>query len=171
MGFIPDYSKRPRVKPETGILDRLLMVGTPVLLVVYIIYIVRIQGDLPEKIPMHFNYKGEPDNWGNRDSIWFLPVLVIMLYATMEAITRIPHLFNYPVEITPENAKRQYTMGIRLIRFINIGIVALFFYLSRITVHASLTGKAESAAGVIIMISLFTFLPIIVYYILALKKK
>lgn len=36
---------------------------------------------LPETIPTHWNYKGEPDAFGSRASVWIMPVLSIPLAA------------------------------------------------------------------------------------------
>jgi uncharacterized membrane protein len=36
---------------------------------------------LPERVPRHFNARGLPDAWGNKSSIWALPVIALPLYA------------------------------------------------------------------------------------------
>ena len=42
---------------------------------------------LPERIPCHFNLRGEVDAWSGRATIWLLPVLGFVLYGIMTAVT------------------------------------------------------------------------------------
>ncbi|MEO0727229.1 MAG: DUF1648 domain-containing protein [Bacteroidota bacterium] len=81
-----------------GILGLLIM---GLLIVVY-------QQQLPDTIPTHFDATGQPDATGNKSNIYFLvgigAFVVIMIYL----INRTPHLANYSVPITKENAPRQY---------------------------------------------------------------
>jgi Protein of unknown function (DUF1648) len=36
---------------------------------------------LPDRVPRHFDARGLPDAWGNKSSIWALPVIALPLYA------------------------------------------------------------------------------------------
>ena len=47
-------------------------------------YGLMIYPDLPDKIPIHFNGKGEPDKWGSKPSIWFLYGVVVFTYLVMK---------------------------------------------------------------------------------------
>ena len=66
------------------------------------------QQQLPDIIPTHFDALGQPDATGDKSNIYFLvgigALVVIMIYL----INRTPHLANYSVPITEENAERQY---------------------------------------------------------------
>lgn len=44
---------------------------------------------LPEEIALHFNYKGEVDRWGGRNSIWLTASLPLLLYGLLLIIPRI----------------------------------------------------------------------------------
>lgn len=46
-----------------------------------------------------------------------LPVTSAILFPGMSLVNRAPHIFNYPVRITSENALIQYTNAPRLIRY------------------------------------------------------
>jgi hypothetical protein len=35
---------------------------------------------LPDRVPRHFNLRGEPDAWAAQDQIWLLPVAAFLLY-------------------------------------------------------------------------------------------
>lgn len=61
-------------------------------------YLASIYGGLPEQIPIHFDWKGNPDGWGPKYLLWFLPTIGIPLVVlVMSAITRqIPEAEDQP---------------------------------------------------------------------------
>lgn len=44
-----------------------------------IIYLMYVWKSLPEKVPLHWNYKGEIDNWGDKSSLIYLVLLLPIL--------------------------------------------------------------------------------------------
>ncbi|HBQ64007.1 MAG TPA: hypothetical protein DD727_03610 [Clostridiales bacterium] len=51
---------------------------------------------LPEKIPMHWNARGEIDGWGGRNSAFLLPLIILGLSLLLKFIPKIdPHKKNY----------------------------------------------------------------------------
>jgi uncharacterized membrane protein len=41
---------------------------------------------LPEQVPLHFNFRGTPDRWGPRRTIWLLPVVSLCVYALLSGL-------------------------------------------------------------------------------------
>ncbi len=41
---------------------------------------------LPDEIPSHFNFKGLPDAWSSKSSIWALPIIAAVLYIGLSAL-------------------------------------------------------------------------------------
>lgn len=55
-----------------------------------------VYSQLPERIPMHWNINWEIDNWGSRNSIWFLLGLIVALTVLLELLPRLdPRYKNY----------------------------------------------------------------------------
>ncbi len=51
------------------------------------LYLASIYGSLPEQIPIHFDWKGQPDGWGPKYLLWLLPtVMVPLVMLIMSAI-------------------------------------------------------------------------------------
>ena len=50
----------------------------PLLIVVLIpfVYLAYIWSSLPDTVPIHWNYKGEIDDWGNKSSLIFITFLL-----------------------------------------------------------------------------------------------
>ncbi len=103
--------------------------------------------NLPETVPTHFGFNGEPDGWGHKRSIWVLPGIALALYLLLTAAMKFPHRFNYLWPITPENAARQYALARRLISLVKIEIVWIFAFITwRMTEIAAGDGARLGAA-------------------------
>jgi len=85
---------------------------------------------LPDQIPIHFNYLGEVDYWGPKESIFILLGVSILIYVLNTRTQRIPHKFNYIVEINEENAEKQYQMAVRMMSIMNLEIMSIIAYIS-----------------------------------------
>jgi len=83
---------------------------------------------VPDSVPTHFNARGNPDDYGSKTFLWMLPVIAFVVYSILSLVVRIPEKSNYPVTITPANARRQYTLRIRLLRYLKVAIVLMFFF-------------------------------------------
>ncbi|MGB5105798.1 MAG: DUF1648 domain-containing protein [Candidatus Zixiibacteriota bacterium] len=126
---------------------------------------------LPESIPTHFNFKGDADNWGGKDSLWILAGLLVVIYVSLSLVPRIPHLYNYPFEITNENAERQYRLARQFITLLKAEIVWLFTAIIGSTIQVAL-GESTRLQPTL----LFLFLALIAastigYFILAYRAK
>ncbi|HLP95431.1 MAG TPA: DUF1648 domain-containing protein [Saprospiraceae bacterium] len=119
--------------------------------------------DLPANIPTHFGPDGQPDKTGDKTNFWILPVLGTVLFGFMTLISRFPHQFNYMVNITPENAERQYTMAIRMIRFMKLLVVTVFSYIVWHTIQ--IAGGETAGLGTGLLILPILILGLTVYYI------
>jgi len=85
--------------------------------------------NLPEIIPTHFGINGKADDWGNKTSIFILPAISSVLIIGLTILNRYPHIFNYPVNVTKENAMQLYHKATILIRIIKVFIVVLFLFI------------------------------------------
>lgn len=128
---------------------------------------------LPEKIPTHFNGKGEPDDWGSKKMVFLLPVITAALYATLMFVLKfIPiQYWNMPVKITPENAAFQYSLARNMIRVLNVLIAACFCYLNYNTIQVALK-KASTLNNLFVVFFLGGIgLVVVGYMIKAMSRK
>jgi len=125
---------------------------------------------LPQKIPTHFGISGKPDGWGGKESLLFLPVLGIIMYASMWFVSKYPHIYNYPVQITEENAPFQYLIGRKMINWLRTFLVILFGYLEWVSIKTALGESSGLGPWFIIVILLFAFVPLIFYIWKSIKQ-
>jgi uncharacterized membrane protein len=120
---------RPRVKIELDISDWIIEIIGATFLVLMILYPLYYYNELPYTIPIHFNISGQADRFSHKSTLWALPAIGLVMYIGLWILNKYPHIFNYPTEITAENASRQYRKATKLIRTLNMLVAASFFYI------------------------------------------
>lgn len=119
-------SSRPEIKIGLSPTDKAFEVVSFVLLLLLWVLPFAYYSCLPEIIPIHFNAAGKVDGYGIKATIFLLPAIGSALFAGLKILNRYPHIHNYAVKITPENALKQYTNSTRLVRVINTVILLIF---------------------------------------------
>ncbi len=112
-------SNKPVLKLPKTISERLLESLSIVFLVGIYAYIIVIWSEIPDRVPTHFNIAGEPDSWGGKGSVLILPIIATFLFKTMFILSKFPHIHNYPVEVTPENAEDIYIASRKMLVVMN----------------------------------------------------
>lgn len=162
-------SKRPRIKPELTVTDKILeATGWAVLTAMWIMTAV-FYYELPDTIPTHFNSVGEADGFGSRTYIFHLPVIASVLFIGMAVLNRFPHLLNYPAKITEENALWQYKNMTRMVRFVQLALVILFGIIEFQTFRYAAGHAGGLGVWVLPFACIAIFGPIIYFTVKALK--
>ncbi|MEG4503201.1 DUF1648 domain-containing protein [Microcoleus sp. F6_B4] len=111
-------------------------------LLLAVLLAVKFWAVLPDRIPIHFNYRGLADAWGDKVTIWIVPAVAAILFAVLTAVSRYPHTFNYPVPITSENARRQYLLARGLLAWLKAQMCWLLAFVVRQQILVAL-GNAQ----------------------------
>ena len=161
----------PKIKIRRTTLDWVIEFIGLFFLIILIALPLIFSGQLPERIPTHFNIAGEPDGYGSKMTLWILPITAAIMYIGMTILEAFPYIYNYPVEITPENAVSQYTLGTRLIRILKTVIAILFSFLSYKTINTGLGTTAGLGKVFLPVFLLITFGIVIIYVVRSLNSK
>jgi uncharacterized membrane protein len=117
---------RPTLKIALTSADKLMeTLGWVAVLAIWILTITNYS-NLPDTIPTHFNASGEPDGFGGKATILTLPIVSSVLFIGMTILNKYPHLFNYPIKMTADQALKQYTNATRLVSYLKLSIVVIF---------------------------------------------
>lgn len=81
---------------------------------------------LPDEVPIHFNMKGEPDNWGSKYFIFILPLIALVPCGLMEMLERFPHMHNYPKRLNEQNAEAFYRNSVQTSNLMKNAILIIF---------------------------------------------
>ena len=122
-------TERPKIKVPLEPLDLVVEILNISLLVLLILYTFVAYQDMPETIPTHFNAQGEPDGFGSKNTLWLLPGIGMAIYIAFSIFNKFPHLHNYSVNITKENALKNYRFSSRILRFTLLFIMVLFIFI------------------------------------------
>lgn len=85
--------------------------------------------DFPNEIPTHFNGRGQADAFGSKQSIWILMGVFSSIFIGIYILNKYPHLHNYTVKITEENALKNYRFSTRVLRVVNFLNLLLLAYI------------------------------------------
>ncbi len=145
---------------------------TIAVILVHILLIAFNYSQLPDQVPIHFDITGTPDNYGGKATIWILAGLTVVMYGFMRFIANLSaDKYNYPVKITPANAKQQYLMSRQLIFLINAGMAVLFLLISWGIIQTAKGNRNGLGAWFFIAILVLIFAPIAYTLIVAKKNK
>lgn len=139
--------QRPKINLEWEQADWLLEGLALASLLMLVLLPAAYYSDLPEIIPQHFNARGEADGFGHKSMLWFMPALGAGLYGLLTVLNRWPHIFNYPVRITEENAEQQYRLATRLIRILKVAVLLLFAFITWGIIKGASAEKPNLDAG------------------------
>ena len=161
----------PKIVPKPTGADNIIEALGFVALVFLWVFTVYSYVSLPHTIPSHYNFKGQIDGYGSKNSLWFLPIISTIIFVGFTFLNKYPYIFDYPTAITAENAERQYTLATRLIRSLKL-VVCLVF--SGLTVEIVNDAKKQSSSAPVwtmLGFMLIVFLPIGIYLYYAFRKK
>ncbi len=122
---------RPKVTLITEPIDWLLEALGVAALAWLILPVFSAWPDLPERVPTHFDFQGQPDGWGGRATLIGLPIVGGLLYLGMTLFGRFPRLHNFPFVINEVNVTYAYTRSVRMLRVLKILLASTFAIISQ----------------------------------------
>lgn len=130
------------------------------------LYLFFTWGDIPDPIPVHYNFAGEPDRYDSKDSSIILPIIGVLTYLLMTVVDRLPlSMMNTGVRVTEENKGIVYSAIKRLLVTEKLAVVVIFCWIT-------VTSTSGYALGIwfapVMLIGVF--LPIVIYLLRVTKK-
>lgn len=118
--------ERPSLKLHLSMADKFIeYLGWMLLIAIWILTLTSY-AELPDSIPIHYDFAGEADSFGGKGNIVTMPIVATILFIGMTILNKYPQLFNYPTEISRENAQGLYNNAARMIRYLKVIIVFIF---------------------------------------------
>ena len=109
-------------------------------------------GDIPQKIPEHYDFTGQVDKWGDKTGVLIMPIMAVALYLLLTVVTMFPRIWNVPVEITESNKEAVYSCMKSMLIFMKIEILATFSYITYCQVTST---KLSSLFLTVVLLGLF----------------
>lgn len=161
-------SGRPESQSKRPVLHLPLSRGEIVLIIVAvagvvanIVPVAQAWTAMPAIVPTHFGINGKPNAYGPKALLLLTPTIVLVMTVVFLVLARYPHLFNYPVRITQENAARQYRRGRLLLRWANVALAWVCAFMEWLAVEAALGQTAGMETWSLpLAIGLLVFVPL-----------
>ena len=133
------------------------------------------RGNLPERIPIHFDFRGTPDGWGARSTALILFVGIGFVMGLMALISRYLPMeqMNFPGKDDPEIMEAMYTRSRTLLNGIQLSMSLLLIYILYTIWTAAQEIPDPLAPWSWVVVLLIVGLPLAVYFYsyIQLKKK
>ncbi|MDL2265777.1 DUF1648 domain-containing protein [Parabacteroides sp. OttesenSCG-928-G07] len=154
--------KRPRLKIGYTKTDIVVEMACWIcLFLVWVLFFMRYSG-LPETVPTHYDAAGKIDAFGNKETLWSLPVMCTLFCILLSLVNFFPHLFNYPEKITQENAYRQYRNASQMLRYLKLFLTLTLGY---ILYQATSYDPNETSQGLGVWFLPVFIIPILVFFV------
>lgn len=158
-------SKRPKIKIRLTPADKITETfGWGIIVATWSVVLMNY-AQLPDIIPTHYNGAGVADGFGDKQSIFALPLLATVLFTGLGILNTFPHAFNYPIEITPENALRQYTVATRMIRWLKVVMALIFGAISYQTIQYAM-GAGEGLGAWFLPLTIGLIVVPLIYFLI-----
>ena len=125
--------------------------------------------DLPNEIPIHFNGRGQADAFGSKQSIWILMGVFSSIFIGIYILNKYPHLHNYTVKITEENALKNYRFSTRILRVVNFFNLLLLAFILK-TMMAPYENQSTAFVGLFLPTITIGSLVLIIYIFVKANK-
>jgi len=111
--------------PRTN-LEKALEIAYVTGILAMILALVMYWAALPDQVPTRFGNGGIPVAWGNKEALIRQLIVIVLISVGINALSRRPHLFNYPWRITEQNIRTQYLLARTLLSWLKVELVWLF---------------------------------------------
>ena len=156
---------RPRIQLRLTLSDKIIeTIGWALLCITWILVIL-FYNRLSDIIPIHYNAAGVADGFGGKIHLIILSILSSALFIGMTILNKFPHIFNYPVKITEDNAFAQYQNMARMIRIVKLVVVLIFGLIVFKTISIAGNQGNEIGSWVFILTIVLVFVPITFYIV------
>ena len=155
--------QRPVLHLKPTPLDTAITGLTWLCLLVTCIYVAYMYAVVPEVVPSHFGVSGAPDDYSHKRLLIILLGLDAVMIGGLQLLLKYPHIYNYPSEITRENAETKYRSAIRLLRIVQFAVAVCFGYICY-AIIANATGKMFGIGKAFLPVFLLlTIAPVVLY--------
>ncbi len=113
---------RPKIQPKRTLSRRITEISTGIVLLVSGFLLAINYGQLPEKVPIFFNWPTKENGLANKDVLWVIPIMFGLICFVLFWLANRPWSLNYPVRITESNARSQYSIASLMLR--NLSLLA-----------------------------------------------
>lgn len=134
-------------------------------------------GTLPDKIPTHFDFKGYPNDWGQKNpySFFLMPLVQSIIVLIIIRLRKYPHLYNFPrkreVRNWPEENRQPVYDFLSMFMLVVAFILNLtFIFIQTMIINTARTARMNSSDFFLMLCIVIVWIPLLTYLFLKINK-
>lgn len=133
--------------------------------IVNLVYATYSFANLPATIPIHFGIDGKPNGWGEKYTIFFIPLINLALVSFMASVRKNPFSYlNLPIKLSNNNLEERINLGRKYLDLVAVFISTIFFFIELNIVKASQNPIWGNGIFMIVLILIAAILGLAAYY-------
>ncbi|MCX6288120.1 MAG: DUF1648 domain-containing protein [Bacteroidetes bacterium] len=124
----------PEMTPQDWLMEFISLTG----LVAMFAFTMYHYSKLPATIPVHFDYYGNPKEYGSRNQVWIIPGISLLLHFALPIGEKFLQFRGTPGFLRRVHTQSQFNMRVRLIRYTKMIVILGLFYISVSTIRLAL---------------------------------
>ncbi|SMP00872.1 hypothetical protein SAMN06265375_10134 [Muriicola jejuensis] len=132
--------ERPIIEQERTLFTKTIVISAYTLLLGSALLLVFNYKQIPEQVSIFFNWPTKENGLANKDVLWVIPIIFSVISYFLFKLANRPWILNYPVKITMENARSQYSNASLMLRILSllVAFTSVGLILGSVTVPNSL---------------------------------
>ena len=127
--------------------------------------------NLPAVIPIHFGIDGKPNGWGDKYTIFLIPLINLALVGFMASVRKHPFSYlNLPIKLSNNNLEERVKLGRQLLDLICVAISTLFFFVELHIVKSSQNSLSSNGIFFVIISIVAIILGLSAFYTIKINK-
>ena len=153
------------MKVQSTNLEKLCLSASIALAAGMFIYVFTLWDSLPQKLPTHFDFSGQADAWGGKESIWLLPTIYLGMVMTSLFIRKFPERMRIPLKQTGEQKRRTTVLALEMVSILNLQLGLMFIYIIDSSVHGDQSSGYTLGTWFVPMVLFVTLGTIAIYFV------
>jgi uncharacterized membrane protein len=110
---------------------------------------------VPGRIPIHFGFAGEPDNWGDKSVLAVVVFVQIVIWLVMAYFTSRPWVYSLPLWLNEAERVKMRALIRQMLIFVNAEVMAILTFIIWTTINVAIgTGQSLSVKYMILFCTL-----------------
>lgn len=133
--------------------------------IINLVYAAYSFANLPATIPIHFGINGKPNGWGEKYTIFFIPLINLALVGFMTSVRKNPFSYlNLPIKLSNNNLEERMNLGRQYLDLVTVFISTIFFFIELNIVKTSQNPIWGNGIFIIVLILIAAILGLAAYY-------
>ncbi|WP_147103761.1 DUF1648 domain-containing protein [Nesterenkonia populi] len=120
----PSMASRPEPDFTLDVFHRSLLTASVAVAVLISAYTLLQVPSMPEEVPIHWSLSGTV-SYGSRSTVVLIALTLLPIVIGTAVLTRFPKIFNFPFELSKDNAQRQYRNAVQMLVWVTAALTVM----------------------------------------------